>query len=101
VDGPRWPLFSRLAPHAPCSTPHAPRPTPHAPRSTLRVPRRDQRGQVVRRPSPAGSCLTPTAELPRRLRGPITPTGPPLLVCHRMDDSCGKINPDVTDKSPE
>ena len=64
-----------------------------APRPTLRVPRRDQRGQVVRRPSPAGSCLTPTAELPRRLRGPITPTGPPLLVCHRMDDSCGQINP--------
>jgi hypothetical protein len=57
------------------------------------APRRDQRGQVVRRPSPAGYCLTPTAELPRILRGPITPTGPPLLVCHRMDDSRGKINP--------
>src|SRR5271165_289191 len=59
-----WPLFSRL--------------TPHASRPTLRVPRRDQRGQVVRRPSPAGYCLTPTVELPRILRGPITPTGPPL-----------------------
>ena len=54
------------------------RPRPPAPRSTLRVPRRDQRGQVVRRPSPAGYRLTPTAELPRIRRGPITPTGPPL-----------------------
>ncbi len=69
------------------------RPRLPAPRSTLRVPRRDQRGQVVRRPFPAGYCLTPTAELPRILRGPITPTGPPLLGYHRMDDSCGQINP--------
>ena len=69
VGGPPspWPLFSRLTPHAP------------APRSTLHVPRRDQRGQVVRRPSPAGYCLTPTAELPRIQRGPITPTGPPIF----------------------
>jgi len=59
----------------------------HAPRPTLPAPRRDQRGQVVRRPSPAGYCLTPTAELPRILQGPITPTDPPLLVCHRMDDT--------------
>src|SRR5271157_2228328 len=40
-----WPLFSR-------PTPHAPRPTP------------DQRRQVVRGPSPAGYCQTPTAEFP-------------------------------------
>jgi len=57
-QGHPWPLFSRL--------------TPHASRPTLRVPRRDQRGQVVRRPSPAGNCLTPTAELPRM-------TSPPKL----------------------
>ena len=79
VGGPPWPLFSRL--------------TPQASRPTLRVPRRDQRGQVVRRPSPAGYCLTPNAELPRILRGPITPIGPPFLVYHWMDDSCGPINP--------
>ncbi len=36
----------------------------------------DQRGQVVRRPSPAGYCLTLTAELSKTERGPISPTKP-------------------------
>jgi len=52
-----WPLFSRLTPHASRST------TP------------DQRGQVVRKPFPAGYCLTPTAELAKTERGPISTIG--------------------------
>jgi len=58
-----WPLFSR--------------PTPHAPR------RQDQRGQVVRRPFPAGYCLTPSADLSKSERGPISTIGLSLSVCHR------------------
>ena len=60
---------------------HAPRSASHAVTSGVRW---------CADPSPTGYCLRPTAELPRRLRGPITPTGPPLLVCHRIDDSFGK-----------
>ncbi len=41
-------------------TPHASRPTLHAPRSTP-----DQRGEVVRRTSPADGCMTPTADCQR------------------------------------
>ena len=37
-------------------------PTPHATRAAIR---RDQRGRVVRTPSPAGYCLAPTAKFPR------------------------------------
>ena len=48
-------------------------PTPHATHATIR---RDQRGQVVRRPSPAGHCLTPTAELRKTERDPISTNGP-------------------------
>ena len=72
-----WPLFSRSRPTLP---PHAPR---HA----------DQRGQVVRRPSPAGYCLTPTAELPKTERGPISTSGPSIQYVTEPGDSCGKINP--------
>ena len=43
---------------------------PHATRSTP-----DQRGQVVRRPSPAGYYLTPTAELAMTERDPISTSG--------------------------
>jgi len=48
-----WPLFSR--------------PTPH------------QRGQVMRRPSPTGYCLTPTTELARTERDPISTSGPSIF----------------------
>src|SRR5271157_3117190 len=54
-----WPLFSH-------PTRHAPRPKPH------------QRGQVVRGPSPPGYCLTPTAELAKTERGPISTSGPSI-----------------------
>jgi Arc/MetJ-type ribon-helix-helix transcriptional regulator len=45
----------------------------------IHIPTRpaNQRGQVVRRPSPAGDCQLPTAEL-RQIRGPISPTKPSL-----------------------
>src|SRR5271166_3175743 len=62
-----WLLFSR-------PTPHALRPATHALRSTP-----DQRGQVVRRPSPTGYCLTPTADLSKIKRGPITTNGPSIF----------------------
>jgi hypothetical protein len=43
----------------------------HAPRSTP-----DQRGEVVRRTSPAGYCLQPTVELAKTKRDPIATSGP-------------------------
>src|SRR5271157_5433280 len=49
---------------------------PHAPRHPCR---RDQRGQVVRRASPAGYYLPTTAELPKTERGPISTSGPSIL----------------------
>src|SRR5208282_1935782 len=60
----RWPLFSRHSPLSPAV-------------------RRDQRGQVVRRSSPTGYCLTPTAALSKTERGPISTNGP--LYIQRAD----------------
>jgi len=51
-----WPLFLR-------STPHAPR----------------QRVQAGHRPSPAGYCHPPTAELTKTERGPISTSGPSIF----------------------
>src|SRR5271157_4165248 len=62
-------LFLAFAGHWSLSS----RPTPHAPR------RQGQRGQVVRRPSPTGYCLTPTADLSKIGRGPISTNGPSIL----------------------
>ena len=59
----------------------APRPTP------------DQRDQVVRGPSPAGECLTPTAELRKTERGPISTSEPSISLCAEPGDSCGQIHP--------
>ncbi len=42
------------------------------------APRRDQRGQVMRRPSPTGYCLTPTVDLSKTEQGPISTNGPLL-----------------------
>src|SRR5271166_4399354 len=58
------------------------------------APRRYQRGQVVRRPSSTGYCLTPTAALSKTERGPISTNGP-LYIQYVTEpgDSCGKINP--------
>ena len=49
---------------------------PHASRST---PIAGSRA----RPSPAGYCLPPTAQLQKTERGPISTSGPLSLVCHR------------------
>jgi len=57
-------------------SPHAPRSTLHAPRAVVR---QDQRGQVVRRLSPAGYCLPPTAELPKTERDPISTSDPSIF----------------------
>ena len=51
---------------------------PHAPRSTP-----NQRGEVVRRTSPAGYCLPPTADLSKSERGSISTSGPTISVCHQ------------------
>ena len=57
-----WPLFSRRPPV--------------------------QRGQVVHRPFPAGYCLTPTPELSKTERDPISTIGPSLYsVCHQTGRS--------------
>ena len=65
----------------------APRSTPHAPR------RLNRRGQVVRRSSPAGYCPTPTTEMPKTERGPISTSGPSIKYVTEPGDSCGQINP--------
>ena len=75
LGGPPSPWPPVLPSHAPAS-----RPTP------------DQRGQVVRKTSPAGYCLTPTVELAKTKRGPIATSGPFFLVRHR-------IGPSPTEKS--
>jgi len=75
-----WPLFSRPTPHAPRSTPH-------------------QRGQVVRGPSPAGYCQTPTADLSKSRRGPISTNAPTLSVCHRTRQFVRK-NQSFSPRSP-
>ena len=73
---------------------------------SLHAARRDQRGQVVCRPSPAGSCLPPTAQLPKierarsRRAGPLSHYAPnqaipadksirssPLAAAHPLDHS--------------
>ena len=64
---------------------HAPRPTPHA------ALRWDQQGQVMRKPSPAGYCLPPTAELPIGRTRPDLDERPSILVCHRTRRFLQKI----------
>jgi len=54
------------------------------------APRRDQRGQIVRKPFPAGCCLTPTAELAKTERGPIATSGPFISVWHQTGRSLRK-----------
>ena len=72
------PSFSHLGnlvgfqrPRGHCSS--AQRPTAHA------AARRDQRGQVVRRPFPAGYCHSPTTEFAKTNRGRISTSGPSSL----------------------
>jgi len=65
------PLYGPQRPPGLCSP--APRAAPRAPR------RQDQRVQTGHRPSPAGYCLTPTAELSKTERGPISTSGPSVL----------------------
>ena len=68
--------------------PLASRPTPHV------ALRWGQRGQVVRRPSPTGYCLTPTADLPKTERDPISTNGHSIIhYVTEPGNSCGKIKP--------
>ena len=67
---------------------------PHASRSTPQ-----QRGQVVRRPSPAGYCLPPTAKLEKTERGPISTSGPLCQYVTKPGDRAGKIQ-SVSPRSP-
>src|SRR5271157_2962638 len=59
------------------------------------APRRDQRGQVVRRPSPAGYCLTPTAELEKNERARSRRAGRLFQYVTEPGNFCGKINPSL------
>src|SRR5271166_3724157 len=58
-----------------------------APRSTMP----NQRGQIVRKPSPAGYCQTPTAELGKTERDPISTIGPSIQYVTESGDPVGKI----------
>ena len=79
-----WLCFGAfLSPPAPCPLLHGALTTGHyspASRSTRASIRRDQRGQVVRRPYPAGYCLTPTADLPKTERDPISTNGHSIFI---------------------
>jgi len=79
-----WLCFGAfLSPPAPCLLLHGALTTGHyspATRHCLPAIRRDQRGQVVRRPYPAGSCLTPTADLPKTERDPISTNGHSIFI---------------------
>ena len=80
---------------------------PHAPRSTP-----DQRGQVVRRPSPAGYYLTPTPELAKTERDPISTSGPSLFsmsqnraipsdksnICRNSPKQSGMVFPELSNR---
>ncbi len=68
-----WPLFSRLPPHA--------------------AVRRDQRGQAMSRPFPAGDCLMPTPELGKSERSPISMIGLSILVWHQTGRFVRKKSP--------
>ena len=58
------------------------------------APRRNQRGQVVRRPSSTGYCLTPTADLSNTERGPISTNDHSIIqYITEPGDSHGEINP--------
>ncbi len=48
----------------------------------------------MRRPSPTGYCLTPTTDLSKTERGPISMSGPTIIqYVTKPGDSRGKINP--------
>src|SRR5271157_3932606 len=64
-----------------------------------RAPRRDQRGQVVRKPFPAGYCLTPTTDLAKTERGLIATSDRFTLVWHQTGRSLRK-NPSAFPRSP-
>ena len=64
-----WPLFSRHSPLFLCHSPLPPK--------TL----------------PLGYCLTPTAELSKSERGPISTSRPSISLCAEPGDSCTQINP--------
>ena len=65
----------------------APRSTLHASPSTTP----DQRVQIVRKPSPAGYRQTPTAELGKTERNPISTIGPSIQYVTESGDPVGKI----------
>jgi hypothetical protein len=87
-----WPLTTGHWPppaaHRPPPTAHCPPLTAHCPlptadcrlptRHSIRLPSH-QRGQIVRRPSPAGHCLSTDPEFPKSERCPISPTKPSLI----------------------
>jgi len=67
-----WPLTTPLSPHAS-------RPKPHA---TTRLLPPDQRGQVMRKPSPAGISVT-DRRIAKDRTGPDLDERPSILLCHR------------------
>jgi hypothetical protein len=89
-----WPQFSR---HSPLATRHSPLATRHSPLATRHSPLATR--HYLLRPFPAGYCLTPTADLAKTERGPISTSTPFLSVWHQTGRSLRK-NPSVFPRSP-
>jgi hypothetical protein len=60
-------------------------------RSTPHAPRQSKRAQVMRRPSPAGYCLPPTAQLPKTERTRSRRAVPLFQYVTEPDDFADKI----------
>ncbi len=80
------PPASSLLDYWPLTTGHCSRATPHA------AIRWDQRGQVVRRPSAAGYCLPPTAQLPKNERARSRRASPLFQYVTEPGDFYGQNN---------
>ena len=85
------PFSGRFTPHpAHKSAPRAEWATHSGHRSPASRPTPHQRGEVLCRPSPAGYCLTPTANLAKTEWGPISTSDPSLYYVTEPGDSLRK-----------
>ena len=80
------PPVSSLGIHWPLTTGHCSRSTGHCSRATRHSPlppKTIPRWLLPDTDRPAGYCLTPTAELPKTERDPISTSGPSILIMRR------------------
>jgi len=88
-----WLLATVLVPRATILSLHAPRPTPHA------ALRWDQRGQVVRKPSPAGISVT-DRRIAKDRTGPDLDEHPYLIMSPNQAIPADKSNNSSSSRSP-